>query len=139
NPGLLRRCKPVALTGSISLTLRAGRFSLWMQKQFLNAPIGSLSNVQFVFRRARKLMRAGKGSEQTSGTADHSKHLSVERDFKDPTRVRGFADVQHLIRSRSNTNKIRRADHSGESRSGWSRAVDGATFRIRRHVDCEHP
>src|SRR5207245_2137160 len=123
---------------SARLSSGAGRLCLRVQDQFLHAPIGSLGRVYFVFRRAGKRVSAGKLPKIASGASDHPKHFAVERNLEDAPRKGTFSNKKDLIGSRRNADGIRLPNDRGQARAGGGGAIDGAGFRIRRHVDGKH-
>ena len=73
-----------------------------------------------------------------SGTSNHPKHFAVERNLEDPPWKRAFSNKKDLIGSRRNADGIRLPNDRGQARAGGGGAIDGAGFRIRRHVDGKH-
>ena len=85
-----------------------------MKDQLLNAPIGAFSGVHLGLRGAGKRVRAGELLELTSGAPDDPEHFALQRHLEDPSRESTLPDEQHLRGSRSDTNRIGRANHAGE-------------------------
>ena len=52
------------------------------EEELLHAPVRGLGDVDLGLRTARELVRAGELAEVSTGTADHTQHLALERHFE---------------------------------------------------------
>ena len=64
--------------------------------------------------------------------------LAVQRHLEDPSGKGTLSKEKHLVGTRSDTERIRRSDHRGQSFTGWGCSVDRLGSGNRRHVNAEH-
>src|SRR5437764_2547577 len=83
-------------------------------------------------------MRAGKLAEIPPGAADNAENFAVQRHFENPPGIGRLADEQYLVGRRRDAERIGRADHLGQSRTRWCRAIDRLAGGVRRHVYSKH-
>ena len=109
-----------------------------MKDQLLDAPIGSLRGVHFVFRGASELVGSRELLKLAPRAADHPQHLAIERNLEDSAGEGALSHKKHLVRPRRDADRIGSPNHCGQTLADWSIAIYRLCSWNRRHVNGEH-